>query len=284
MRSLRSAVIDTLILVILCAGGYAAYANHDRILDWYYLRNYTPPPRIAALADQATMTDTGRKLFYRSRPQIDSSREELVQHCNIPNDKTIELGCYLSSNQIYLMDIVQPELQSEMAVTAAHETLHAAYERLSRSERQRLDAELEAYADTITDADFRQRMAEYAQTEPGERDNELHSIIGTEYSNLPPSLANHYAQYFSDRSKIVAASDQFSSTFDGLHAEIVQLDTTIKALRGQMEAYLATNQINRYNSLVPVINDDINRYNQKVSLYNQYASTLLGKEPTAGAQ
>jgi len=45
-----------------------------------------------------------------------------------------------------------------------------------------------------------------------------------------------------------------------------------------MQTYLATGQVNRYNSLVPGVNSQITAYNQKVGQYNQYAHDVLGTQ------
>lgn len=283
MRTSRSILLDGLILVVLLAFGGVAYLYHNQILDWYYLRNYTPPAAVAALADQASMTDAGRHLFYRARPQIDTERTQLSAHCRIADDKTIELGCYLSTDQIYLLNIQQSELKDEMVVTAAHETLHAAYDRLGGAEKHRINAELEQVAATINDASLKQRLADYAKVEPGEQDNELHSIIGTEFGNLPPDLESHYATYFSNRSQIIAYNQTFNRTFDGLHTQIIQLDAKITATKAQMQMFLAAGQVARYNTDVPIVNAEITSYNQKVEQYNQYSRDLLGQKPAASA-
>lgn len=284
MRRFGRFLLDSLIVAVVVLGGYFGYVHHNALLDWYYLRNYTPPAPVAALADQATMTDAGRKLFYRAQPQIDAGRSDLVRDCHIQSDKTIELGCYLSTDKIYLLDIQEPDLRSELPVTAAHETLHAAYDRLSFSEKRKLNARLETVEASITDPELKERFAEYQQLEPGQLDDELHSILGTEYANLPPDLETYYSKYFTNRAALVANAQQFNNTFDGLHTEIVQLDARIKATKAEMQSYLADGQVRQYNALVPVVNRDIVSYNAKVERYNQYASDLLGQESTTGSQ
>lgn len=283
-KRLVSLLADLVILAAVVGGGYWAYLNHNQILDWYYLRNYQPPARVAQLADQAAMTDTGRKLFYRADPVIETDRAALAANCRIQNDKTIELGCYLTNDKIYLLNIEEPALNGEMAVTAAHETLHAAYDRMSAAQKRKVNALLEAAAARISSNRLEERLKDYEHLEPGERNNELHSILGTEFANLGPELEAHYAQYFNNRSQIIALSDQFNRTFDGLHAEIVRLDARIKAAKAVMNGYLASGNISAYNALVPAVNADITTYNAKVELYNRYASSLLGTQPAAATQ
>jgi hypothetical protein len=280
MRRPLIVVSQLILLAGLLVGGWWVVGNRNQLLDWYYLRNYTPPARIAQLATQTTMSEEGRRLFYRADPAIDSDRRALAGHCHIQDSDTIELGCYLSTDKIYLLDIPQPELAIQMPVTAAHEMLHAGYDRLGSAEKRRINQQLEATAKRLNDPKLNERLGEYDRIEPGQHDNELHSILGSEYGQLPPELEEYYRRYFSNRATVVAASAQFDRTFDGLHAEIETLDERIKATRQRMDGLLARGQISSYNALVPSINQDITTYNAKVDQYNRYASVLMGR-PTA---
>lgn len=271
-------------VIVLVAGGYATYANQDQLLDWYYLRGYEPPARIAELADKATMTEDGRRIFYRAKPQMLSDRPSLVKNCQVKGEKTIELGCYLSTNQIFLLNISQPDLKDEEIVTAAHEALHAAYDRMSNDDRRELNAQLRKAASRITNNSLKERLAQYHELQPGEQDNELHSILGTEYPDLSPELEEHYAEYFSNRSQIVAYSQVFAQRFDGLHKQIVQLDAQIQTYKQRMQSHLEAGRIKDHNALVPQINALIHDYNQKVEQYNRYASDLLGQQPAEGSE
>lgn len=257
--------------------------NYTALLDWYYLRDYKPSAQIETLATQATMTEDGKKIFYRADPKINEDRQTLAQNCRIDDQETIELGCYLSNNRIYLLDINQPELEQQMTVTAAHEMLHAAYDRLSVKERNELNARLRETASTLNNPKLQERLKDYGQLETGEEDNELHSILGTEFGGLPADLEAHYAKYISNRAQVVALSDEFNKTFDGLRAEITVLDGKIQATKARMDVLRQRNQIDAYNSLVPVVNADITEYNSKVDLYNKYASVLMGNDPLAPA-
>ncbi|HEX7259503.1 MAG TPA: hypothetical protein VF272_01065 [Candidatus Saccharimonadia bacterium] len=272
------------VVAVLMVGAYLGFHYQDQILDWYYLRGYTPPARVAELADKATMTENGRRIFYRAKPQMLKDRPSLVKSCRVEGEKTIELGCYLSTNQIFLLNIQQPDLKDEEIVTAAHEALHAVYDRMSNKERREINTRLRAAAATITDSSLAERLSAYRQLEPGEEDNELHSIIGTEYPNLSPELERHYLKYFTNRAQIVSYSQSFNQRFDGLHKQIVQLDAEIQAIKLRMRQYLEAGRISTHNALVPHVNELITEYNQKVEQYNQYASDLLGQQAPTGSE
>ncbi len=277
-------VRNVVLIAAVVLGSYIGYQNHNEALDWYYLRDYRPPARIAELAEKATMTEDGERLFYRAKPQMLSDRPSLVKNCRVQGERTIELGCYLSTNQIFLLNIPQSDLKDEEIVTAAHETLHAAYDRMSNKERRELNSQLRAAAAKITDTSLRDRLDIYKELEPGEEDNELHSILGTEFPDLGRKLEEHFAYYFSNRAQIVSYSQAFDQRFDGLHTQIVQLDAEIQSIKRQMQQYLAAGRIGMHNALVPDVNRLISEYNEKVDQYNQYASDLLGTQPAAGSE
>ena len=278
MRKQLSLTSATVVVAVFAAIGYGVYANRYPILDWWYLRSYTPSPQVAALADQATMTATGRRLFYRANPQIVTARTTMLKYCNVTDNQVAELGCYLSTDHIYLLQISDPALKDEMVTTAGYEMLHSAYQRLSGGQRTKIDGEMEQVAAHITDPNILNQMQIYAKTEPGSRDDELYSVLGTEYPTLPSDLESEYATYFSNRAQLVAYNQQFNQTFSTLHTQITQLDASIQATKAQMQAYLAAGEVNRYNNLVPGINAQITTYNQQIAQYNQYSNEVLGTE------
>jgi hypothetical protein len=279
-----SPLVAAITIVLFVAGCLALYTNRYAISDWYYLRNYVPSPVVASLATDAHMTAKGRELFYRANPQIVTERATMVRYCSLSDNQVAELGCYLSTDHIYLLNISDAALKNEMITTAGYEMLHSAYQRMSDGQRRTIDAEMERVATQITDPDILSQIQIYAKTEPGARDDELYSVLGTEYPTLPPALQTEYAKYFTDRAQLVAYYHQFNQTFDVLHAQITLLGDQIKATKVTMQNYLANGAVSRYNSLVPGINAQITTYNQEVQLYDQYGNDILGKESSANPQ
>lgn len=101
-------------------------------------------------------------------------------------------------------------------------------------------------------------MQYYARTEPGERDNELHSIIGTEVQNISEELEAYYARYFSDRQVVIGLHDSYDSRFaelredsEALKLELEKLSTQIKSMSDQ------------YNSDISAVNNDIELFNSR---------------------
>lgn len=243
------------------------------------LADLKPDPEIAKLADQATMTDKGKQIFYSTHPVIDTDRATFETHCQAPvTANTVELGCYTSDNRIYILNISDPKLQSQMVVTASHEMLHAAYEELSFSDKDQIDQELELELPQIEDKKLAQELKGYRTTEPGQKDNELHSILGTEYFNIGSDLESYYKQYFNNRQEVVADAQKFSNAFTSLENQLSSLQSQIRQMRRQMALDLRTGDIGGYNNLVPQINSLISEYNQTVKQYNSLSRSLIGEE------
>jgi hypothetical protein len=208
----------------------------------------------------------------------------MISHCSLTDKTVAELGCYVSNDHIYLLSITEPALSNEMIVTAAYEMLHPVYEHMSNDERTKIDAEIEAIAPSITDQTILDQIRIYAQTEPGARDNELYSILGTEYPTISPILKASYAKYLGNRAQLVAYHKAFEQTYDGLATQITQLQSQIASTKATMARYQALGEISRYNELVPSVNAQVDLYNSQVAVYNQYGSDLFGAQSAAATR
>lgn len=253
-------VVSIIILAVCIAAAVYILLNKQQIVDQVSVWQYQPNADIVSLADRSGMNDTGKFYFYASHPDIEAA-QQFNQHCNNQQETTTAiLGCY-DGRSIYIYNVTDPRLDGIKETTAAHEMLHAAYSRLDPATKQNVDAMLESeYAVLKNNKDFAERMAFYAQTEPGQRDNELHSVIGTEVGTLSPELEAYYNRYFSDRKLVVSLHDQYMSVFnqlqqegDSLSAQITQLAATIQQ------------QTQEYNAKVAELNTQIEEFNQKAS-------------------
>jgi hypothetical protein len=246
---------------------------------------YRPSAEVAQLVSAATMTDAAREIFYSAEPLIDVDRAAFEQHCHAPvPSNAVELGCYTSQNRIYILNINQPRLSGEMVVVAAHEMLHAAYAGLSREEMDVLTPQLENAVAQIHSAELTQRLRAYRASEPRERENELHSIIGTEFTPLAAELERYYSQYFADRSVVVADEQQFQEVFSAIQASLNSLRAQIDRIRSDMDTAKRQKRIPAYNALVPRLNNLVNEYNQTVAQYNALSRSLVGTESTEATQ
>ncbi|HEY2004379.1 MAG TPA: hypothetical protein VGH44_04690 [Candidatus Saccharimonadia bacterium] len=285
--------IQLAVLALLVLGAL----NYQALLDQYALATFHPAADVAAIDSHLGLTQLAMAKLYRAQPQIDD-KTSFNKDCQTQPHE-LELGCYFHG-RIYILKIDNQSLASEMDVVMAHELLHAIWNDMSGSERQQVGDELEKVYAGSNDQDLKARMAGYAQSEPGEETNELHSILGTEVATLTPALEAHYAKYFSDRATIVAAHAQYQGVFNDRRAELENELAQIRAEKGQLavlnrqlESLRTSGQIDAYNALVPRQNamvDDINRqidvYRQGVDEYNALSKSLDSQqitdtEPTA---
>ncbi len=234
--------IGSLLATLVVAGvAVAAIYNAQFLRDTVYYYQYSPEETVASFVTTTGMSEYGKFLFYASQPVLQDA-ESFNQKCSTHNEKnTAVLGCY-DGQTIYIYDITDPRLSGIRPTTAAHEMLHAAYKRLSSKERQRIDGLLEAeYEKLKDDQELSDRMAFYAVTQPGDRANELHSIIGTEVAVIGVELEEHYKRYFSDRSKVIAQHQQYRALFMELknRAEVLiaEIDALGRVIQNKRAAY-----------------------------------------------
>jgi len=187
------------------------------------------------------MTDDGRRIFYTTHPDI-TDKQAFNANCRqgSTSEYSIILGCYVSNGglygDMYLYDIDDERLSGVVQVTAGHEMLHAAYDRLSTKERQRVDdLLLEAY-NNLPDGRIKETIAQYEANDPASVPSELHSILGTEVRNLSPELEEYYARYFSNRLAVVEFSEQYEAEFTRRTNQVADYDARLSSLKAEIEA------------------------------------------------
>jgi len=232
-------------------------ANRQQVVDQITIWQFKPSQEISGFAEQSGMSNSGKFYYYASQPSLEST-QDFNTKCGRTEASTAILGCY-SSKRIYIYNVTDDRLDGIKAVTAAHEMLHAAYERLSDAERSRINSLLDAeYQKLKGDADLTERMAFYERTEPGQQNNELHSVLGAEIASLSPELEKYFSRYFSDRSKVTKLHDSYSSVFEGLQERAENLSTRLHDLGNQIEEGTAA-----YNAAVERLNEDIQQFNSR---------------------
>ncbi|MDB5176119.1 MAG: hypothetical protein JWM81_977 [Candidatus Saccharibacteria bacterium] len=307
----QSGKFSLLLSILILVGWFlvlgVVFTGRQQISDWIALRNYQPPATIAALATQDTMTDKSRNIFYVNKPAITQKSDFNASCPSSSREQTIVLGCYRSNQAgIYLLNVDDARLNGVVQVTAAHEMLHAAYDRLSGSERQRVDAMLMDFYKTVTDQRIRQTIDGYRVSEPNDVVNEMHSIFGTEITDLPPGLEAYYSQYFTNRKQIAQFADQYEQEFSsrktqveeddkqltGLkkqisdtEANLKQQQTDITTSRQHLESLQASGDIASYNAGVPGYNKQVSDYNAGVQsvqrLVDQYNTLVVARNAVA---
>ena len=231
------------------------------------------PDDIRDLAATTTMTERARRIFLAASPTIEDATT-FAANCGIVNQaesgsepRTHTQGCYVAG-RIHLLAPDRPEARELLYVVAAHELLHAVYAFLGPAERSRIDAELQAARPG--NQRLEERLKPYG-TSPT-LINEVHSILGSEFESVSPTLEAHYAQFFADRATVVAARQRTLGSREAeiarLRADIDGLDARISALKETQEELRAANDIRSYNANVAVINGLIGRYNDQIDALN----------------
>lgn len=233
--------------------------NRQSVVDQLAVWQYTPSAAVTSLAERADMSSGGRFLFYASQPAIEDSRT-FNQSCTRKEQSTAILGCY-DGRRIYVYDVTNEQLDGIKEVTAAHEMLHAAYQRLTPGEKSRVDKLLEVEYERIKDnKNVAERVAFYARVEPGERDNELHSVIGTEVANISPELEAHYKKYFTNRQAVVSLHAKYDAVFTSIQARSDALSSQVGTLGEKIEKGSRA-----YNASVAQLNQDIAGFNSRAA-------------------
>lgn len=244
-----------LILIALAIG---IYSNQQYIIDRVTVAQYEPAANVQQLVERSAMTDRGRFHFYIGTPSVESTQRFNTQ-CDRREPQSAILGCY-ASGKIYIFDVPNEQLDGIEEVTASHEMLHVVFERLDQEEIDRLALLLEAEYEKVSDEAFRERMDYYARNQPGQRVNELHSIIGTEQANISPELEEYYRQYFTDRSVVTGLHSQYESVFNDISQQVDDLSARVLALGEEVEAGSLS-----YNNNVASLNRAIEAFNQRAS-------------------
>lgn len=273
-------------LAVILITGFFAWQNRFEIYDWVKLRNYQPTAQISEIATASGMNDTGRKLFYINDPRI-SDRQEFQTECSNDKEQTFVLGCYTGTN-IYIFDVTDDRLKGVEEVTAAHEMLHAAYDRLSPGEKRKIDDLTQQAFDRVNNPRISSLIESYRKADPSVVPNELHSILGTEVANLGPELEAYYTKYFTDRNKVLSASQAYEKVINDNKNKVEQYDadlslrkseinslqanldnqyTQLEILKKQMDQYLKSGQNSQYNSLVSKYNRQVETYNAQLVNY-----------------
>jgi len=255
LKSLLSIVISIIIIILTCS----IFAYRQYIYDQLTVWRYKPTSEISGLADRSGLNDNGKFLYYASQPTIEGTQNFNLL-CNRVENVTSILGCY-TNNRIYIYDVKDERLDGIREVTTTHETLHAAYSRMSDSEKAEIDSLIEKeYLKLENRQDFKDRMAFYDRTEPGQRDNELHSVIGTEIADISPELEAHYKSYFSDRQKIIGLNNKYSDYLQANNIKVKQLADQLNSLIADINT-----KTDQYNTDINDLNIDINSFNYRAN-------------------
>jgi hypothetical protein len=239
--------------------GFAGWLllNRQYVADQVSVWAYQAPADIKAIEDRIDFTGKGQFYFYTAQPEI-APADNFNEGCPRQESGSPILGCYTAEKRIFIYDITNPQLDGIEEVTAAHEMLHAAWDRMSDWERRDLGKLLRAEYSQIVNPELKERMDYYARTQPGEFENELHSIIGTEFPSISNELEQHYKMYFDDRARVVALHDKYNHVFTSLADETDTLFEELTTLGTSIQTRVA-----QYNRDIDQLSDDIDDFNYR---------------------
>ena len=254
------ALVVALAAAVVVAAPWDAQRRQAYADQWVV---WTEPPseRIEELAQELTLTETGRRIFFASRPRIDRAAD-FQQHC--PLEGGVVLGCY-GAGTIYVYEVTDERLAGTIEATAAHELLHAAYERMSPAERARIDALVAEFVAGLPDDDA--NIATVESYEESQHADEWHSRLGTGYAELPTELEQHYAQFFVDRSRVVAFEVARTAQLDEYSARIDQLSAELDAGLVDLQERSAS-----YDAALDELNADIDDFNRRADVPGAFSS------------
>lgn len=260
-------------LGILLQAGFALgavwVATHEqRIADQFAVWRFEPDAEVAGYADRAELTDEGQFLFYASSPSVHRD-PAFGNACGRTTETFGILGCYDPSDRtITLFDVRDERLDGIEEVVAAHEMLHAVWDRMSKAEQDAMIPLLEAEADKrADDPEFQETLDVYAEIEPGQRHNELHSIIGTEFADLSPELEAHYALYLGDRTVVVGMHERSNAVFVEYQTKAETLAAELDAMKASIDADYAA-----YSAGYDALNAAIADFNRRADTPGAFSS------------
>jgi hypothetical protein len=259
-QGLMVGVAALLAIALPVSGGIYYGANARLIADRQSVADFTPSENISSLVERADLNEVGTFLFYTSHPELNTATE-FNTACGIRPEQFL-LGCY-TGETIHLYDVTEERLDGLREVTAAHEMLHAAFDRLDEESQERLGVLLEeAYEAHGDDPELEARMDAYAVSQPGTRITELHSIVGTEFAELDPELESYYERYFTDRSIVVGLHAAYMKVFSDLEQQTTDLSNQILALADEIDA-----DTSAFNADQTQLNADIDAFIAKNQAY-----------------
>lgn len=252
-RRISINVLTIVVVLVLAACGLWAYDNRQDIRDYFDANDYAPTEQMSRTIDLLQLTPKGERIFRATHPSVEG-REVFNDSCERADlgDEGHLLGCY-SSGRIHLFEVKDERLDGVVEVTAAHELMHAVFERMSIRDREALAKRLMRHYRDVSSLDeaFVERMNVYSHLSTTRFANELHSIYATEVRDLPAWLEDHYRAWFRDRSAVV-------DLFDAYHALFLQVRNDIEALEGELTALIdwIERESARYSEAVNAFNAD----------------------------
>ena len=188
----------------------------------------TPPSaEVVALADAAHLSAEGRELLFGTQTEI-LGADAFAGRCRDVGASPIvradgAVGCFRAdTNTIVVYAPADPRLHGFVVETVAHETLHAAWNRLDVDEQTRMTALLETVVASLpADDRVHEQIAGSVGGHAENRPTELFAYVGTQVAGgLDPQLEAVYARFVTDRAALVAVHTGWLAVLDEMGAAI----------------------------------------------------------------
>lgn len=278
-------IVSTIIAAVFIAAAAYVVINRQRVVDQINFWEYKPTSEMTSFAQRTSMNSEGQFLFYSAKPELESQADFNVS-CPNTNSSMAIIGCY-NGQQIFIYNITNAKLDGIRDVTAAYEMLHAAYKRLSPSDLTAVNQLIENEYQRQGNDSMKNLVSYFAKTEPGERDNELFSMIATQLPSISPQLESYYSRYFTNRQTLVSLYNKYSSVFKTLSDQSTQLAAGLKVLSSSIDA-----RSTKYVTDNTKLNDDIQTFNKNAtdgnfssqSDFNQQRNALSARSTALDAE
>ncbi|MDO4870696.1 MAG: hypothetical protein Q3996_01210 [Candidatus Saccharibacteria bacterium] len=247
-----------MLFIVLLAGSIFASLNYRLISDWWLAQQFKPSVEIRAMQQRIGVSERAMMIFKASQPVLQTS-EQFNQNCTRQEVTSYILGCY-TNQKIYVYKVNSLELDGVSEVTLAHELLHALYQRLDLNEKKRINQLLINDYQRLKTDELIKRMEMYQRTEPDQFENELHSILPTEFDDLSPELEQYFGRYFNNRSVVVSLHKQYNNQFVSRQKQMEELEPKIKQLTAEYQKEVSAYEV------------DVRALNQTVDFFNRRAS------------
>ncbi len=212
---------------------------------------YEETEKVGEIKTELELTEKGERIFLATWPAVEEA-EQFNEHCNSHKTEISLLGCYTGGN-MYIYNVKLDSLKDSNKVTAAHELLHAAWERMGTGERERVEKML----DEVKRENEEWVEAELDLYEDGEKTEELYTRVGTKLRDLPEELEKHYGEYFRNRVKIVEFYENYQAPFDELKVRNEELKTEVERLGKEIER-----EREEYNQGMERLKQEVEEFNR----------------------
>lgn len=235
--------------------------NFGVIRDIFVGLSYRPSSEMSEIREKLDLTGKGWRIFNASLPELEE-REEFNQICRGEESENAVLGCY-RDDRVYVYNVLSEELDGIREVTAAHELLHAVYDRMSAEERR----ELSPVLNEIYKKNQEILGEEIELYDDVDREEELFVRIGTEIATLPNELEKRYSEIFKDQDKIVGFYDGYITVFREIERKLKELLARVQELEAEIKG-----KTEQYEAEVGVLNNDISEFNNCAKTPNCFTS------------